>query len=425
LAGLPLGQRSYVAVTAYNASGESSLSNEQSVLVNPTPTPTPTFTKTWTPTRTPTQVPPTATRTNTFTPTKTPTFTHTFTPTRTATSAATATATATTAKRNIRGKVKYYSNNAPIGNAVVGLAGTTNTTAVTDSAGDFAFMDVGTEPWTIEPLGVNTVPTNITALDATYALQAASRTRTLTPEQTMACDVTGDGSVSSLDAALIMQHRVGRIQRFPVADRCDSDWLFLPEPFSLPNQSIVDPLVTPATCERGHIDLNPLMQDAAAQDFRAVLLGDCAAEPPLESFVAAAVDVRSVRKARGERPARYRVRVYVRSERAVESLDTLLTFDSERLQVVRASAMAGSRFRSDINSDNGGEVAAAMATTAAVSDLRRPVLSVILEGHVSAAEIQDMLESEISVNDNRAAVMLSVDRPDLRRSLHNARPGGL
>ena len=55
------------------------------------------------------------------------------------------------------------------------------------------------------------------ALDAALVLQASGGVRALDAEHRVACDVTGNGSVSPLDAARILQAVVGDLPRFPAA----------------------------------------------------------------------------------------------------------------------------------------------------------------------------------------------------------------
>lgn len=45
----------------------------------------------------------------------------------------------------------------------------------------------------------------VTAIDARWALQAASGARTLTEEQKAAADINGDGKVTAIDARWILQ----------------------------------------------------------------------------------------------------------------------------------------------------------------------------------------------------------------------------
>jgi hypothetical protein len=115
----------------------------------------------------------------------------------------------------------------------------------------------------------------VTSLDAAWAGQFRVGLRDLDAMQQLACDVTGNGTISSLDVARILQLKVGIIDRLPVAETCDSDWIFLPDPASAPNQSLIQPAITATTCAQGAISFNPLMSPVHAQDFTAILFGDC------------------------------------------------------------------------------------------------------------------------------------------------------
>ena len=101
--------------------------------------------------------------------------------------------------------------------------------------------------------------------------------RTLDPEQRLACDVTGNGTLSALDAAIILQQTVSLISMFPVAQTCASDWLFVPIPAAAANQHVIPPQNTAAVnpCQPGAIEFRPLAGQLANQDFAAVLIGDC------------------------------------------------------------------------------------------------------------------------------------------------------
>ena len=101
--------------------------------------------------------------------------------------------------------------------------------------------------------------------------------RTLDAEQRLACDVTGNGTLSALDATLILQQKVGLISRFPVAQACASDWLFVPMPAAASNQHLIQPqnMAAVNSCQPGAIEFTPLAGQVSNQDFAAVLVGDC------------------------------------------------------------------------------------------------------------------------------------------------------
>ncbi|MFN8642533.1 MAG: dockerin type I repeat-containing protein [Candidatus Binatia bacterium] len=115
----------------------------------------------------------------------------------------------------------------------------------------------------------------VTALDAAWVLQAVAGRRALDAPQRLAADVSGDGTLSALDAAYILQRAAGSQAPFPAAQRCASDWLFVPAPVAAPNQTLLPPSPASASCQAGAIAFAPLAANAGGQDFTAVLLGDC------------------------------------------------------------------------------------------------------------------------------------------------------
>lgn len=234
----------------------------------PTPTATPTAT-TQPPTATRTAVA-TATRTGTATATRTPSTTVTATVTRTRTTTSTPT---TPPLFQLAGRIRT-ADGQPLAGAVVSLPPTSQT-ATTDANGNYAFAAAPGIPLQIAPRRGGGAGSAVSALDAAYVLQAVANTRTLTPAQRLAGDVTGDGTLSTLDAVLMLQRAVGGTTPFPAADTCASDWLFIPAPTAAPNQSLVAPALATGQCQPGAIAFNPLSANAAGQDFTAVLLGDC------------------------------------------------------------------------------------------------------------------------------------------------------
>jgi hypothetical protein len=253
-----------------------------------------------TPTATPTPVPPTAsataTRTRTASATATRTSSATASPTRsftataspsptrsltatasptlsaTRTSSATATRTASAsatpvATLPVSGAVRYYRGNASVAGVSVGGA-------TTDAAGAYtlgAAAGVATQLVASRSGGQGA---GLSSLDAAWVLQAIAGSRTLDADQILAGDVTGDGTLSTLDAATILAHVVGSVPRLPAAERCASDWLFVPTPSPAANQSLIAPVLTASTCTMGAVAYSPLTASATGQDFRAVLLGD-------------------------------------------------------------------------------------------------------------------------------------------------------
>jgi hypothetical protein len=84
----------------------------------------------------------------------------------------------------------------------------------------------------------------------------------LTPYQMIAADVTGNGSVSAMDASYVLRYYVGLISGFPV----DEDWKFVPVSFPINNSNWA---IAPDS-----IRFQPLNADKANQDFVGIVYGD-------------------------------------------------------------------------------------------------------------------------------------------------------
>ena len=67
----------------------------------------------------------------------------------------------------------------------------------------------------------------------------------------------------------------GKRARLPVAQACNSDWLFIPQPPVGVSASLVDPAVTTQSCTPGAIIYQPLLGDTLEADFAALPIGDC------------------------------------------------------------------------------------------------------------------------------------------------------
>ena len=240
-----------------------------------TPISTASATRTATPTVTPTT---TATATPTLTPTVTPTG-PTGTPTTTPTTTLTPTPSSTP---GLGGQILYYVGSRPVPGVNVALIGSAPDTAITDAAGAYGFASVAAGMQTLQPTKQGDLDTAVTALDASFVLEYVAGTRSFDDDQRLAADVTGDGTVSSLDAARILQFQAGLLVRFAVADACGSDWVFRPSPLMLPTQTLVQPQISGGTCLKGAIVYNDMFAPpAAGQDFVAILFGDTTGNWPM------------------------------------------------------------------------------------------------------------------------------------------------
>jgi YVTN family beta-propeller protein len=210
-------------------------------------------------------------------PTLSPTATRTPTATAVITAtpgSATATPTSLPARHPLGGVVRHAGTNTAVSGATLMLRGTLDDEQSSGTGGDYVFRDLPAGAYTItaQRLGVGA---NVTSTDAQRALQASVGLQAPTGLQRLACDVTGDGRVTALDAARIVQFLSGRFSRFPAALACQSDWLFTPAP----GVAGAAPIIQSGLCTPGVITVPSLSAPAAAADFRAAAIGDCNLAP--------------------------------------------------------------------------------------------------------------------------------------------------
>lgn len=255
-----------------------------------TPTRTPTFTRTHTPTRTPTISPtttatftPTASLTPTRTPTVPPSATSTASPTLPPSPSPTAPPTPTVTPSpspspsptptlaGIRGSVRYGGRTAPVPGVLLQAAGTPGTAAsLTDVAGAF-YLAVPPGPWQVE--APTDLPENgaVTAADAQALLAIVVGHSSASPLQLLAAEVSGNGVLTSYDAALVLRHSIGALSQFPIASTCGATTVYRADPGG---DGIGQTPVLATECRRGGATFGSLGSSGATQDFDAILLGD-------------------------------------------------------------------------------------------------------------------------------------------------------
>jgi hypothetical protein len=145
---------------------------------------------------------------------------------------------------------------------------------MTDADGVYALPLVAQEMRTVQPKKIGDFQDAVGSLDAALVRQIVIGMETADAFQALAADVTGNGTVSSLDAARIVQFRLGIITKFAVANTCGSDWLFVPDPSAASNQTLVQPQISTGFCQPGGIEFDPLVTPVDGQDFTAILFGD-------------------------------------------------------------------------------------------------------------------------------------------------------
>ncbi|MFN8625413.1 MAG: hypothetical protein U0587_05455 [Candidatus Binatia bacterium] len=279
-------------------------------------------------------------------PVSTPTRTATPTPIRTPTPTRTTVLPATATPAGVAGLIHYFSS------ATLGVSGTwvqlTNLsvgggaaqTNATGPTGQFAFPGIGGSNWQIQPYKTGATNNPADVNDAVAVLEAVVGLRTLGTEQQFACDVSGDGYVDVNDATVILQYVVGLIPRFPVAQACNSDWVFIPEAGIVPNQEVTNPQIATTYCQpHGSITFRPLAGQANNQNFSGVLFGDCLGRWQPDAGRAAAMSVGSqktaaIRVGRYQRRSGRRLLVPLNIAGGLRGFSAQLHYDSSQLAVI-------------------------------------------------------------------------------------------
>jgi hypothetical protein len=176
---------------------------------------------------------------------------------------------------SISGRVRHYGGDRPVAGVTVDLIGPIPAAGATDGGGNYGLGGLALTSQAVQPSKQGDAARGVSGLDAAYVLEFLVQKRDFDAYQRLACDVTGDGTISSLDAVRILQYAAQRIARFPVAERCGSDWLFVPAPAGVPNQLAVAPVIGGGQCQPGYIRFEPLGGAVINQDFVAIPFGDC------------------------------------------------------------------------------------------------------------------------------------------------------
>lgn len=287
--------------------------------------------------------------------------------------------------------MRYYAGDGLVSGVSLELRGAAETLSLVGSGtGAYAFAAVPAGTWRLTPSKQGDLRGAVTALDAARVLQAVSGTMHLNALQALACDVTGDGTVSTLDASLILQLSTATISSLPAAGACQSDWLFVPEPLALDGQSVTQPTLTAGLCEPGAIAYAPLQGDATGQDFAALVLGDCTGNwegATAGSALQRRRDLPRVRlaPARQAGARRWKVAILVSGLGAAQAFEARLAIDPDQTRV-RAVQLPGARGAlAGIGDADEGRVRIAAAAPVARRLDRRPLAVLVIDNLVDEA----------------------------------------
>jgi hypothetical protein len=157
-----------------------------------------------------------------------------------------------TAAGSIAGTVRYFFGQNPVAVPGVNLAatGSSNVSGTSASNGTYSLQNLGSGAYTLTPSKTGgATTTHISSLDASTVAQYSVGLISLTPNQLIAADVTGDGTISATDASRIAQWSVGLT--LPLGDLTGS-WKFVP----------------------ANRTYTAVTEALTGQDFTAVLMGD-------------------------------------------------------------------------------------------------------------------------------------------------------
>jgi len=174
----------------------------------------------------------------------------------------------------VGGGVRYHGTNRPVDGVITTLTGTPSFGTRSDGLGDYRLYEPASGARQLVPAKADPSRNGVSALDASYVLQSVVDLRDLDAMQALAGDVSGNGTLTAFDAALILQYVVELLPRFPAGTACQSDWVFTPMPGPAVNQTVVPPALLNGVCQPGAIAFSPLVTPVAQQDFDAIRFGD-------------------------------------------------------------------------------------------------------------------------------------------------------
>ncbi len=166
---------------------------------------------------------------------------------------------------SITGEVVYYSNSIAIPQALMSLIGATTKSTANDTCGCFCLNALVSGDYKLRAIKENDISSSISALDAAWILQYSVSLNTFTPYQMIAGDVTGDGEITTYDAAYILQYIVGQINKFPIMTDSTHFWKFVPDDFPLDSTNWI---IAPDS-----IYYTPLSSDTTG-NYKGIIYGD-------------------------------------------------------------------------------------------------------------------------------------------------------
>ena len=176
---------------------------------------------------------------------------------------------------SIEGAVRYHADDSPVPHVVVDLVGPVSAAATTLADGSYAATHLPAGSWLIAPRRATAVAPELEVSDGLRMLAVAAGTVSLDAAERLACDVTGNGKVTALDAALTMRYALGMIPSLPAWETCQSPQIFIPDVAPETGLNVSMPFISPSVCQSGWLSIAETLVPAAGLDFAAVIIGDC------------------------------------------------------------------------------------------------------------------------------------------------------
>ncbi|MBD3340609.1 MAG: VWA domain-containing protein [Candidatus Lokiarchaeota archaeon] len=134
---------------------------------------------------------------------------------------------------------------------------------LTDSLGCYKFCDLCGQNIHLKPIkNTDDKHSYVNSNDASLILRHLAKKEKLSPYQKIAADVSGDSTISALDASYILRYCIYLLPNFPI----DSSWTFVPNAFRIDslNWFSAPRKLTLSNLDRGFVN----------QDFHAIAIGD-------------------------------------------------------------------------------------------------------------------------------------------------------
>ena len=164
---------------------------------------------------------------------------------------------------SVSGHVAYYMTTENIENVVMTLSGTRSYSTLTDSNGDYVFSNVRPGDYTLSATKTEDIG-KLTLSDAIQILKSVARIVSLNCDETIAADVTQNGTNSAMDASKVARYVAG-------IESCLNDNCLL---WSFMTLSIDTCNTWPPITYQQELELNSLTNDVSGQNFIGIFLGD-------------------------------------------------------------------------------------------------------------------------------------------------------